>query len=214
MASRLKTLIDLLHGPGELAFASHSVALPGFPFATVVPFATDEQHRPLLLISRLAEHTRNLAADPRASVSVARALGDGEIARASLLGNLVEIEAPPLLVARYLRFHPAAERFLELGDFRFHRFDPLRIRVVGGFAQAGWLDARQLLEAPHIALEDEARLIEASQELLPPGRTLLGIDAYGIDYRVDAQQKRIAFKSGPVLADVAESALRRAFASI
>ncbi len=209
MASRLKTLIDLLHAPGDIALATHSTAVTGFPYATEVAFATDEHHRPLLLISHLAEHTRNLLADPRASLLVARSLGEGEIARASLIGNVAEIEPSALLVARYLRYHPEAERFLQLGDFRFFRIDPLRIRVVGGFAQAGWLDGKQLIDAPFISLDDEASLVESTESSLPDGVGLLGVDAYGVDYRTGDTRIRAVFKAGPVLVDAAQAALSR-----
>jgi hypothetical protein len=209
MASRLKTLIDLLHAPGDIALATYSTAVAGFPYATEVAFATDEHHRPVLLISRLAEHTQNLLADSRTSLLVARSLGEGEIARASLVGNVVEVEAPPLLVARYLRFHPEAERFLQLGDFRFFRLDPLRIRVVGGFAQAGWLEGKQLIETPFISLEDEARLIDSTQSSLSDGIALLGVDAYGVDYWAGGTRKRAVFRAGPVLVDAAYAALNR-----
>jgi len=214
MASRLKILIDLLHTPGGIALATHSTALPGYPFATSVPFATDEHHRPLMLISRLAEHTQNLIADPRASLLVARELGGGEIARVSLVGNVQQVELSPLLSARYLRFHPEAERFMQLGDFRYFRIDPLRIRVVGGFAQAGWLDGNQLLDAPHLSLEEELGLIQELEPSLPKGIVLLGVDAYGVDYRVAAERKRIDFKAGPVLADAANAALTRALGNL
>jgi hypothetical protein len=113
------------------------------------------------------------------------------------------------LVARYLRFHPEAERFLQLGDFLFFRLDPLRIRVVGGFAQAGWLEGRQLIEAPFISLEDEAHMIESANSSLPDGIALLGVDAYGVDYRSGGTRKRAVFKAGPVLADAAQASLHR-----
>ena len=209
MSSRLKTVIELLHMPGELALATPSTTLPGYPFATSVNYAVDERHRPVMLMSRLAEHTKNLLADPRAGVVAARSLGDGEIARASLVGNITQFEANPYLTSRYLRFNPAAERFLQLGDFQFYRFEPVRIRVVGGFAQAGWLDGKQLLEAPHISLADEARILVANQALSPRGVTLLGLDAYGVDYIQDGTRGRTVFKAGPLLADAAEPALAR-----
>lgn len=214
MASRLKILIDLLHAPGDIGLATLSVAVPGYPFATSVPFATDEHHRPLMLISRLAEHTQNLIADSRASLLVARELGGGEIARVSLVGNVDQVELSPLLSARYLRFHPEAERFMQLGDFHFYRIDPLRIRVVGGFAQAGWLDGKQLLDAPHISLEDEIRLIEEVQPSLPNGIALLGVDAYGADYSSETMRRRVEFKAGPVTADAANAALARALKNL
>lgn len=214
MASRLRILIDLLHATGDIGLATHSVAVPGYPFATSVPFATDERHRPVILISRLAEHTQNLIADSRASLLAARELGGGEIARVSLVGNVDEVALSPLLSARYLRFHPESGRFMQLGDFRYYRIDPLRIRVVGGFAQAGWLDGKQLLDAPHISLEEEVRLIEELQPSLPKGTVLLGVDAYGADYRIDTTRKRVDFKTGPVTADAANAALARAFKSL
>jgi putative heme iron utilization protein len=209
MSSRLKTVVELLHLPGEVALATHSTTLPGYPFATSVNYATDERHRPIMLMSRLAEHTQNVLADPKSSLVAARSLGDGEIARASFIGNATPIEATPHLTSRYLRFNPAANRFLQLGDFHFYRFEPLRIRVVGGFAQAGWLDGKQLLDAPYISLADEAELIGRVQALAPEGLTLLGVDAYGVDFLRDGVRVRTAFKAGPFLADAAEAALVR-----
>lgn len=214
MASRLKTLIDLLHAPGDVAMATHSAAVPGYPFATEVAFATDERHRPILLISRLAEHTQNLLADARASLLVARSLGDGEIARATLIGKATEFEPSPLLVARYLRFHPEAERFLQLGDFRFYRLEPVRIRVVGGFAQAGWMDGKQLFDAPHLVLDDEAKLIAEATLARADGIEILGVDAYGADVRIGDARQRIVFKAGPVLGDAAGATLTQALRSI
>ncbi len=198
MLSRLETLIDLLHGAGEAALATQSLAVPGFPFASAVPFAPDERHRPILLISRLAEHTQNLGADPRASLLLARPLAAGEMARVTLIGTVQPVEARPELIARYLRYHPEAERFLQLGDFGFHRLEPARIRVIGGFAQAGWLDGERLLEAAGLAAAAEARLREACASLLPPGAEWLGIDAYGADLRRGGVRERLRFAHGPL----------------
>jgi putative heme iron utilization protein len=201
MPSRLEILIDLLHSAGDAALATQSVAMPGYPFATSVPFATDEHHRPVMVISRLAEHTQNLIADAKASLMLAQSLGEGETARVSLVGEILPIDADARLVARYLRFHPEAERFLQLGDFRFHRFEPKRIRIVGGFGNAGWLDGTRLSEAPHIGLEEEAKLLAEAQPRLPDGITLLGIDAYGVDIAVDGVRGRRTFATGPVAHD-------------
>lgn len=78
MLSRLELLIDQLHSVQEAALATHSTTLEGFPFASAVPFVTDEHHRPVFLISGIAEHSRNLAANPRASLMIAKALGEGK----------------------------------------------------------------------------------------------------------------------------------------
>jgi heme iron utilization protein len=209
MPSRLELLIDLLHSYGDAALATHAAAMPGYPLATALPFATDEHHRPVLLISKLAEHTRNLMADPRASFLVARMREGGEIARVSLVGEVLPIDADARLIDRYLRFHPEAERFLQLGDFRFHRFEPRRVLVVGGFGKAGWLDGERLLDAPHVPLDLEARLLAAAGTTLPDGATLLGVDAYGADVVVAGVRRRITFAAGPVVAEALAATLAR-----
>lgn len=198
MLSRLELLIDLLHSVQEAALATHSTTLEGFPFASAVPFVTDEHHRPILLISGLAEHSRNLAANPRASLMIAKGLGEGEMARVSLMGELSPIDADPLLVARYLRYHPHAERFLQLGDFRFHRFELARVLTVGGFAKASWLEGSRLIEAPVISLADEAALLAQHEQDASKDCQLRGIDAFGADAILDGKSERIRFTAGPV----------------
>jgi putative heme iron utilization protein len=198
MLSRLEILIDLLHGAGEAALATQSLAMPGFPFASAVPFAPDERHRPLLLISRLAEHTQNLGADARASLLLARPLGEGGMARVTLIGTVVPVAADAGLTARYLRYHPEAERFLQLGDFAFHRLEAARIRVIGGFAQAGWLEGGRLLEAACLRQDDEASLRKELALLLPADAEWLGIDAYGADLRLAGVRRRLRFPDAPL----------------
>lgn len=207
MHSRLATLVDLLHSQDVACLATQSATLAGYPFASAVPFATDEHHRPLLLLSQLAEHTRNLAASPKASLLLSRALGEGEMARVSLVGEVLPVAADPRLVARYLRFQPQAERFLQLGDFGFYRFAPQRVLVVGGFARASWLDGQRLLDAPHLPLDIEAQLLAAAAASLPPGSRLLGLDAYGADLATDTGRQRLVFAAAPLAADVILTAL-------
>ncbi len=201
MLSRLELLIDLLHSATDAALATHSTTIEGYPFATAVPFVADAHHRPVFLLSGLAEHTRNLAANPRASLMIMKSLGEGEMTRVSLIGEVQPIEADPLLVSRYLRYHPHAERFLMLGDFRFHRFEPIRVLTVGGFAKASWLEGERLLEAPHVSLVDESELIMHVTELFDNGFRMLGIDAYGADLLTGDGRSRLRFSVGPVTSD-------------
>lgn len=209
MLSRLEFLIDLLHSAQDAALATHSTTLEGFPFASAVPFVTDEHHRPVILISGLAEHSRNLAANPRASIMIAKLLGEGEMARVSLMGEFRPCDAEPLLVARYLRYHPHAERFLQLGDFRFHRFELAKVLAVGGFAKAGWLEGSRMMEAPVISLCDEEVLLTEYGLEASKGCRLRGIDAFGADVTLDGQPARIRFNPGPMAKEALLGALRR-----
>lgn len=214
MLPRLELLIDLLHSVPEAALATHSTTLDGFPFASAVPFVTDAHHRPVFLISGLAEHSRNLLANPRASLMIAKTLGEGEMARVSLMGEVHPIEADPLQVARFLRYHPHAERFLQLGDFRFHRFEPVKVLTVGGFAKASWLDGSRMLEAPVIALADEAALLARHEHEADPHCQLRGIDAFGADVILDGQPVRIRFGAGPVTQEAWWPTLQRELAAM
>jgi hypothetical protein len=209
MLSRLELLIDLLHSEQEAALATHSTTLDGFPFASAVQFVTDEHHRPVFLISGIAEHSRNLATNPRASLMIAKALGEGEMARVSLMGEVQPIEADALLVARYLRYHPHAERFLQLGDFRFNRFEAVKVLTVGGFAKASWLEGSRLLDAPVISLIDEADLIAQYEKASANDCKLKGVDAFGADVIQDGNPVRIRFSNGPVTKDAWLPTLRR-----
>lgn len=63
-------VIHLLHEAPHAILSTHSTQQPGYPYGTAVPLVVDEAQRPLLLISALAEHTKNLLADARASLAV------------------------------------------------------------------------------------------------------------------------------------------------
>ncbi len=210
MASRLVTTIELLHTAAEGALASHSVALPGYPFVSAIPFVAEASHRPVFLMSQLAEHTQNLAANPHASLLLRKA--DGQPAHASLritlVGRVVPVEDTEPLRRRYLRYLPEADRYLQLGDFSFHRFDIERARIIAGFGQATWLDGDRLLEAASIGLEAEAAVLEQVAAHAP--LELAGFDPYGLDYRREGVPGREPFETAPVTRDAAAAAIRRA----
>src|SRR5882757_3884072 len=111
MKINFDSVIHMLHGAPCGSLASQSVKMPGYPFASLLPFVPDEQHRPVFLISRLAEHTKNLIEDCRASFLVHGMDGQNALAteRVSLLGKTASFDASPQLVAPSLRYQPDAE---------------------------------------------------------------------------------------------------------
>ncbi|WP_293239538.1 pyridoxamine 5'-phosphate oxidase family protein [Paludibacterium sp.] len=185
-------IIFLLHDNPSAALATHSQALPGYPFASTLPFVPDSAHCPVFLISGLAEHTRNLRADARASLLLQPAdTAEPEASpRLTLLGDVTACAADPALVARYLRYQPGAERYLALGDFAFYRLQPRRLRMVAGFGQMGWVEAQDWAELAVLSPDDEAALLAR----VKPGHEVLGIDCYGIDWRRDGRRQRLAFE--------------------
>lgn len=200
MKIELTPVIHLLHSAQHSTLASQSLQMPGYPYATVLPNVLDDYHRPVLLISALAEHTKNILANGRVSISIVEP-GCGNVqagARLSIIGDAEQFEADEALKSRYLRYLPDAEQYLML-DFTFFRIQPQRIRYIGGVGKMGWLEA-DALGQDSISLNVEARLLALASRHTQIGIRLLGIDNFGMDYCVDGQQKRLSFES-PIRAE-------------
>ena len=122
----------------------------GFPYGSLVPLATLAEGEPLLLISHLAQHTKNLVADPRASALVlARAEGDPQqAARATLIGRARRLEGAEeeAAKARYLAAHPGAGMYFDLA-FQLWALTPDEARYVGGFGAAAWVSGSEIVGA-------------------------------------------------------------------
>lgn len=198
--------LNLLHRCSTGTLATHSIALPGYPFATTLPFATDSHHRPLFLISALAEHTRNLQGDPRASLALfdPDALHAENAARLTLVGDVTRIELDDATRKRYLRYQPQGERYLELGDFAFYRLEPRRIRLVAGFGRMGWIEQDTLHALPELDADAET----ARLATLPVRSAICGIDRFGIDFLSDDTRRRTDF-AGALDDDALDDALAR-----
>ena len=156
-SERVRTLLA-----GELlgTLATQSVRHPGWPFASVMPYALDENAAPVFLISTMAIHTQNLVADPRTSLLVMQG-GTGSdplgSPRATLLGNAARIsEVSEPLRAAYLERHPSARYWIDFSDFAFFRLDVTQIYFVGGFGVMGWVHDADYASAKPDPLADTA----------------------------------------------------------
>ncbi len=120
---------------------------PGYPFGSVATYALDDRGRPLIFVSTMAEHTRNAAADPRASLIVTEPVADGSdplaAGRVTLVGDLVEVgaEERPAVRDRYLAENPASAYYIDFGDFSFWRLEVRSVRYVGGYGRMSWVEA-------------------------------------------------------------------------
>jgi heme iron utilization protein len=135
----------------------------GDPYCSLVNLASHPDGSPILLISRLALHTRNLLADARVSLMLdERAEGDPlEGARIMLAGRAEEAGADQLeiLRGRYLSTHPSAEAFVDFKDFSFFRIRPAGAHLVAGFGRIVDLQPEQFLTD----ISDAGALLEAEQ---------------------------------------------------
>ena len=118
----------------------------GDPYCSLVNVATAADGAPLLLISRLALHTKNILADPRASLMLdERKEGDPlQGARVMLLGKAVLTESDAAR-RRYLAYQPEAEMFAGFGDFAFYEVKLKGAHLVAGFGRIVDLKPADLL---------------------------------------------------------------------
>ena len=139
------------------------MAESGDPYCSLVNVASHADGSPILLISRLALHTRNILADHRVSLMLdERAEGDPlEGSRIMLAGRAEQAGADdlPLLRQRYLNAHPSAEAFVNFSDFSFFRIRPSGAHLVAGFGRIVDLKPEQFLTD----ISDAGALLEAEQ---------------------------------------------------
>ena len=152
----------------------------------------------MILISHLAEHTRNLQDDSRAGFLLTHSSTDSilEGQRLTLLGSFSRAQPESIdeLTSRYLRYHPDAARYLELGDFTFWVMAVERMRYIGGFGAMGWIDGDALDPLPALPKEDESALLKICREASNQSKLeILGIDRYGCDLRTAVSRNRFTF---------------------
>ena len=185
--------------------STHSVEHPGYPFGSVVPYVPDRDGNPLMLLSHLSQHTHNLDADGRCSLTVVEA-GEGDVqtrARLSALGDVSAAE-PSAEMQRYFAYLPQTQVYYEQLGFRFYRFRPRRFHWNGGFATARWFDASRILRTNPFDTETEQQILaelnrtgaeaflQTPVEMDPHiGLTAVGIDGEGIDLRAGDGLRRI-----------------------
>lgn len=128
----------------------------GHPYASLVEVATLDDNRPILLLSRLARHTRNLDADHRATLLVdQRAASSSPLAaeRAAIIGAVYRSD-DPLCRARYLARLPAAEAWAGFGDFGFFVMEIASAHLIAGFGRIVEVPGTAIIERTSPAPQD------------------------------------------------------------
>ncbi len=184
----------------------------GAPLTTLVGVASDFDGAPLFLMSTLARHTQQLAADPRASVLLTGQPERGDPLnhpRLTLSGRIGTIDAPRARL-RYLQRNPKAKLYVDFADFALFRLAIDNVHFNGGFGRADALTPADILisrEAEPALAEAEPRLIDWVNGLgdavvvrlagrASAGRQTwraIGLDAEGLDLAAGGQADRVQF---------------------
>lgn len=218
MAQNETPLIDgareLIAGRFHGVLATHSLEHPGYPFGSLLPYSLDEEGWPIVLVSHLAQHTRNFNGNPRCSLTLMED-GEGDKQRLMRLTMLADADPiptiNPVLAERYFRYFPESRDRFERLNFRFFRLAPRHFHCVGGFGSARWIGTERLRDRFRFSLDEESQLLDLVngefkhhlhrvyrtaflQEQTTENPVLaVGIDRRGIDLRHDVHLCRRRF---------------------
>jgi len=163
-AERARTLVA---SRPQGALSTIGLEPAGTPFGSVVTYGLDPVGAPVFFVSTMAEHTRNLDADARASLLVVEDTPAGAdplaSGRVTLLGTVAEVTDPDERAAAragYLAANPNAF-YVDYGDFRCMRLAVTDVRYVGGFGRMSWVDAPAYADAQPDPLAPAASAIVA-----------------------------------------------------
>jgi len=190
----------------------------GHPWGSFVAYGTLADGSPVLCLSTLAEHGRNLPRDPRASLVVAASPGDRDpldSGRVTLAGRAEVPEGLELEDARaaYRDAVQDASAFMDYGDFTIYVLRIERVRWVGGFGRMDSTDAAAYHEAQpdpvaaaapyavaHLNEDHEDALLDMAKALAgytdASAARCTGADRYGLDLVVHTPRGRAQTRVG------------------
>jgi putative heme iron utilization protein len=201
--------------------ATISVDVKGYPFGSVTPYCVDRMSCPIIYISPIAQHTRNILADPRVSLTVIERSASDDVqaqGRVTCLANARQVEGDRDVSERYFRYFPSARQYEQTHSFDFFRLEVVRVRFIGGFGQIFWMEPEEFSNANPFSATEEARIIQHMNQdhsdvlsgLAGSESVMVGVDAEGFDILNSDKKIRVPF-SAPVT-NMEEA--RRAFVEI
>ena len=135
-----------------------------------MPFVLDHNCQPIVLISSIAEHTKNIIANPKVSLLVFQSnnLKSAEDlhanGRLTLIGEAVQIDKDDAdLMARYCRYFPESTGYLAMHDFQFYRINIHQARYIAGFGKMGWLVGKELAGEEIVDLKNAEKTATIAQ---------------------------------------------------
>lgn len=191
--------------------AALATSQEGWPFASLVLVALDHDATPLLLISDLSEHAKNIRREPRVSLLFDGTQGlDDPLTgpRVTVLGE-ARVSTDAHLRQRFLARHPAAELYAGFADFHLYRIAVARAHLVAGFGRIHWIETPELLpdvdpawaareQEITAALDGDAARLRTVLRAhgLDDGWRLTGLDPEGADLRHRGVIARLEFATG------------------
>lgn len=178
------------------ALCTLSKKFDGYPFGSITPYLVDHDGSLLILISALAEHTKNIQNDPRVSL-ITHNQEDPHIqtqGRITVVGTASLVTEREQAGKRYLRYFPEAQTYFAMHDFSFYRIAPLALRYIGGFGDIHWIKAEKYRIPPStLATEEDELLRKVNAKRSATQGLVIGIDCDGFDLRRNERTERHDF---------------------
>jgi putative heme iron utilization protein len=206
------------------ALCTLSKKIDGHPFGSITPYLVDHDGSLLILISTLAEHTKNIQHDPRVSL-VTHNQENPHIqtqGRITVVGTAQLITDKDKAGTRYLHYFPEAQSYFDMHDFSFYCIMPQSLRYIGGFGKIHWVKAGSYLVPPYPLIQQENDVIshmntdhrdtmrhycQHFRKIEVLHVEMLGIDCDGFDVRADEKILRFDFLEMVLEAQQARHAL-------
>jgi len=212
MSDNALTARRLLNHQSFGVLSTHSIDVPGYPFGSIAPYTLNHDGEPIILISTIAQHTRNIKENNKVSLTVFDPHADDPQAASRLtwIGDAESIDPSDSDSRdRYLRYFPSAESYFQTHDFSFYRVGLRRARFIGGFGEIYWIEpdamlARNLFRetekgiVDHMNQDHQKALIHYCKVLKgveTSDVTMTGIDSEGFDMLAGKLKLRIDFDS-------------------
>src|SRR5215813_10365403 len=196
-----------------------SIDLPGYPFGSVTPYCTDRMCRPIIYISHIAQHTKNILADSRVSLTIVEKGESDDVqahGRVTCVANARQVGSDDDVPEWYFRYFPSARQYEHTHDFEFFRLELVRVRFIGGFGQIFWVEPSAFMAANPFSRAEENRIIQhmnkdhsdALSRYIGggPGQ-MAGIDGEGFDVLRTGKKFRIPFTAPVTNMEQARQAL-------
>lgn len=133
-------MIDLVK---EGKVATLSTTYNKVAFGSLVPYALDTKGCPIIFVSDLALHTKNIKKDSRCSLMIAKISEDDifNSSRITFIGKMVKVQDKelPEIKKIYLERHESVKDFIDFKDFSFYKLEIEKIYWVGGFGEINWI---------------------------------------------------------------------------
>ena len=214
----------LLKHQGVGVLSTHSIDVEGYPFGSIAPYTLSYDGEPIILISDIAQHTRNIKHNNKVSLTVFDSKADDPQSgsRLTWIGEAQPVDSSDIKTRhRYLRYFPSAESYFQTHDFSFYRIHLRRARYIGGFGEIYWIEPEAMLQknpfsetesdiVEHMNLDHQQALFHYCNSFGIAGVesvTMSGIDSEGFDLLADNRKLRIDFETAIHTSEEARAAL-------